>query len=118
MEIYNDLKGAMSPEYYCLRSILWLSRYLMPLHIDKMFLQSSLFTKTISSKFHQGAQTIITSRVTFAGIAPNFFKFQSRSILAIRSKRQQETVIISMPIVLSNKTGSLFLEFNSCEDMF
>ena len=83
----------------------------MPLHIDKMLLQSSLFTKTISSKFHQGAQTIIISRVTFAGIAPNFFKFQSRSILAIRSKRQQETVI-SMPIVLSNKTGSLFLEFN------
>ena len=112
MKIYNDLKGAMSPEYYCLRSILWLSRYLMPLHIDKMLLQRSLFTKTISSKFHQGAQTIITSQVTFAGIAPNFFKFQSRSILAIRSKRQQETVIISMPIVLSNKTGSLFLEFN------
>ena len=112
MKIYNDLKGAMSPEYCCLRSILWLSRYLMPLHIDKMLLLSSLFTKTISSKFHQGAQTIITSRVTFAGIAPNFFKFQSRSILAIRSKRQQETVIISMPIVLSNKTGSLFLEFN------
>ena len=85
----------------------------MPLHIDKMLLQSSLFTKTISSKFHQEAQTIIIiSRVTFAGIALNFFKFQSRSILAIRSKRQQETVIISMPIVLSNKTGSLFLEFN------
>ena len=111
MKIYNDLKGAMSPEYYCLRSILWLSRHLMPLPIDKMLLQSSLFTKTISSKFHQGTQTIIISRVTFAGIALNFFKFQSRSILAIRSKRQQETVI-SMPIVLNNKTGSLFLEFN------
>ena len=83
----------------------------MPLPIDKMLLQSSLFTKTISSKFHQGTQTIIISRVTFAGIALNFFKFQSRSILAIRSERQQETVI-SMPIVLSNKTGSLFLEFN------
>ena len=83
----------------------------MPLPIDKMLLQSSLFTKTISSKFHQGTQTIIISRVTFAGIALNFFKFQSRSILAIRSKRQQETVI-SMPIVLNNKTGSLFLEFN------
>ena len=83
----------------------------MPLPIDKMLLQSSLFTKTIASKFHQGTQTIIISRVTFAGIALNFFKFQSRSILAIRSKRQQETVI-SMPIVLSNKTGSLFLEFN------
>lgn len=83
----------------------------MPLPIDKMLLQSSLFTKTISSKFHQGTQTIIISRVTFAGIALNFVKFQSRSILAIRSKRQQETVI-SMPIVLSNKTGSLFLEFN------
>ena len=48
---------------------------------------------------------------------PNFFKFQSMSILAIRCKRRKETV--SVPIwVLNNKTGPLFLEFNWCEDTF
>lgn len=70
----NDLNEVTSPEYCCLRSILWLSHYLVSLPTDKMFLSSLLFMKTISNKFHQGAPTIIISLVAFAGIALKLFQ--------------------------------------------
>ena len=55
-----------------------------------------------------GRQTIETSKRS-----PNFFNFQSMSILSIcTGNRRQETV----NIVLNNTTGASFLEFNRYED--
>ena len=43
---------------------------------------------------------------------PNFFKFQSSSIIAIRCIRRQETISIPKFSVKKNKTGQSFLEFS------
>ena len=44
-------------------------------------------------------------------------KFQSRSLLVIRSSRRQET-LQCLNVVLNKKIRPLFLEFNWCEDWF
>lgn len=56
------------------------------------------FMRWISNGLYQKEQPIITFLLFFVEIAsklekvgPTFFKFQSISILAIRSKKQQET---------------------------
>ena len=58
--------------------------------------------RKISNEFYQGELTIIIIWVIFEDMAskleknwPNFFEFQSISILAIRSNRRQETVSVT-----------------------
>ena len=101
----NDLNETMSPEYCCLRSILWLSHYLVCLPTDKMFLSSLLFMKTISNKFHQGAPTITI--YFFGGFCRNstktFSSFNPRPSLPSVARDDREQ---SMPTVLNNKTGA------------
>ena len=79
----------------CVRSILCWSHYSCLCPYTKGSLRD---VKKLLNKLHQGAITII---IIFAVIAlklekglPNFFKFQSISIIAIRCIRRQETVSI------------------------
>ena len=80
----------------------------------------------ILNKFHQGAPTI---KSFFGGFCrhsiktwkswPNFFNFQSMSILAIpRPATDDSKQFHWFNIFSNNKTGPLFLEFSWCEDNF
>ena len=79
-------------------------------------------TTKISNEFYQRELTIINFFRIFGTRSiktrinwPIFFKFQSISIHAIRSDRKQFQYL---PIVFNNKTRSIVLEFNWCEDTF
>ena len=49
---------------------------------------------------------------------PNFLKFLTIFNLVIGGKGWQKKQFQRLNIVLNNKTGLLFLEFNGCEDTF
>ena len=82
------------------------------------------FGRKISSKFHQGALTIIIFLVIFADIArklenvgpavSSFNPCLSLPSVSIGHRKHFQC----LNIVLTNKTGPLFLELNLCEDTF
>jgi len=113
MAIEWVLKGAMPLGFCCFRLILRWRHNIVPYKpMHKMLLYRRVYMEKISNKLRQGTLAIIDLLVIFTGIAynlkisPNFFQFHSVFILAIDSKRWQETV--SMPsMALNNKHGHI-----------
>ena len=87
-------KGATSQGYYCLRSILWYSHYLVVSSALTCTQNGSVeLWRRYQTKFHQESLTLKFCRHSIMTWKswPNFFKFQSMSILAIYCNRWQET---------------------------
>ena len=82
--------------------------------------------KKMSKKFYQGALSIIILTVIFAGITlklekadPTFSSFYSCSFfLSVATGNRKQFQCIKLYMVLSNKTGPLFMEVRCSADKF